>query len=97
MSHWMTSRQAMKWFLWFSLQCLKHSDDEELNNLVSLLINYKHRNTHRNISIVNSENFACSTAEPTIRISCRESVICGVRSHGGVVNGLNLEPEPLID
>lgn len=76
--------------------------------------------THLNISIVNSENFACSTAEPTrnlsvrdgvndeylyvpilvsisipIRISCSDRVICGDRSHGGVVSGLNLEPEPL--
>lgn len=51
--------------------------------------------THLNISIVSSENFACSTVEPTMRISCRLSVMCGVRSHGGVVNGLSLEPEPL--
>lgn len=49
------------------------------------------------MSIVSSENLACSTAEPTMRISCRESVMCGERSHGGVVSGLNLEPEPLID
>lgn len=48
-----------------------------------------------NISIVNSLNFACSTAEPTMRISCKDNVICGERSHGGVVNGDNLEPEPL--
>lgn len=45
--------------------------------------------------MVNSENFACSHAEPTIIISCKLSVMCGDRSHGGVVNGLNLEPEPL--
>lgn len=50
----------------------------------------------RNMSMVSSENFACSQAEPTINISCSVSVICGDRSHGGVVNGLNLEPEPLI-
>lgn len=49
----------------------------------------------RNISMVSSENFACSHAEPTIIISWRLSVMCGDRSHGGVVNGLNLEPEPL--
>lgn len=48
-----------------------------------------------NMSIVNSENFACSQADPTISISCKLSVMCGDRSHGGVVNGLNLEPEPL--
>lgn len=53
--------------------------------------------SHLNMSIVSSENFACSTAEPTMRISCSESVMCGERSHGGVVSGLNLEPEPLID
>lgn len=45
--------------------------------------------------MVNSENLACSHAEPTIRISCRLSVMFGVRSHGGVVSGLSLEPEPL--
>lgn len=49
----------------------------------------------RNMSMVSSENFACSHAEPTIKISCSVSVMCGDRSHGGVVNGLNLEPEPL--
>lgn len=49
------------------------------------------------MSIVSSENLACSTAEPTMSISWRDSVICGERSQGGVVNGLNLEPEPLID
>lgn len=48
------------------------------------------------MSIVNSENFACSHADPTIKISCKLNVICGVRSHGGVVSGLNLEPDPLI-
>lgn len=47
------------------------------------------------MSIVNSENFACSHAEPTMSISCKLNVICGDRSHGGVVNGDNLEPEPL--
>lgn len=47
------------------------------------------------MSIVSSENLACSHADPTIRISCRLSVICGDRSQGGVVNGLSLEPEPL--
>lgn len=51
--------------------------------------------SYLNISIVSSENFACSTAEPTMRISCSESVICGDLSHGGVVNGLSLEPEAL--
>jgi len=30
-----------------------------------------------------------------MRISCKDNVICGERSHGGVVNGDNLEPEPL--
>lgn len=47
------------------------------------------------MSIVNSENFACSHAEPTMSISCRLNVMCGDRSHGGVVSGDNLEPEPL--
>lgn len=47
------------------------------------------------MSMVNSENLACSQADPTINISCKLSVICGDRSHGGVVNGLSLEPEPL--
>lgn len=47
------------------------------------------------MSIVSSENLACSHAEPTIKISCKLSVICGDRSHGGVVSGLSLEPEPL--
>lgn len=47
------------------------------------------------MSIVSSENFACSHADPTIRISCKLSVMCGDRSQGGVVNGLSLEPEPL--
>ena len=51
--------------------------------------------TYRNMSIVSSENLACSQADPTIRISCRLSVMWGVRSQGGVVSGLNLEPEPL--
>ena len=46
--------------------------------------------------MVNSENLACSHADPTMSISCKLSVICGDRSHGGVVNGLNLEPEPLL-
>lgn len=45
--------------------------------------------------MVNSENLACSQADPTIRISCRLRVICGERSQGGVVRGLSLEPEPL--
>ena len=45
--------------------------------------------------MVNSLNLACSTAEPTMRISWRDKVICGDRSHGGVVSGDNLEPEPL--
>lgn len=45
--------------------------------------------------MVNSLNLACSTAQPTMRISCKDSVICGDRSHGGVVSGDNLEPEPL--
>lgn len=49
------------------------------------------------MSIVSSENFACSTAEPTMRISWRDKFMCDERSQGGVVNGLNLEPEPLID
>lgn len=48
------------------------------------------------MSIVSSENLACSTAEPTIKISCNDKVICGDRSHGGVVKGLSLEPETLI-
>lgn len=30
-----------------------------------------------------------------MRISCKDNVICGERSHGGVVNGDNLEPERL--
>lgn len=47
------------------------------------------------MSMVNSLNLACSTAEPTMRISWRDKVICGDRSHGGVVSGDNLEPEPL--
>lgn len=51
--------------------------------------------TYLNISIVSSENLACSQADPTISISCRLSVMCGVLSQGGVVSGLNLEPEPL--
>lgn len=51
--------------------------------------------THLNMSIVSSENLACSQAEPTISISCRLSVMWGVLSQGGVVRGLNLEPEPL--
>lgn len=47
------------------------------------------------MSIVNSENLACSHADPTIKISCKLNVMCGVLSHGGVVSGLNLEPDPL--
>lgn len=47
------------------------------------------------MSIVSSENLACSQADPTISISCRLSVMWGVLSQGGVVRGLNLEPEPL--
>lgn len=47
------------------------------------------------MSIVSSENLACSHVEPTIRISCKLSVIWGVISQGGVVSGLNLEPEIL--
>lgn len=45
--------------------------------------------------MVSSENFACSHVEPTMRISCKLSVIWGFISHGGVVRGLNLEPEIL--
>lgn len=45
--------------------------------------------------MVSSLNLACSTAQPTMRISCSDNVICGDRSHGGVVSGDNLEPEPL--
>lgn len=52
-------------------------------------------NAYLNISMVSSENLACSHAEPTMRISWRLRVIWGDRSHGGVVSGDNLEPEPL--
>lgn len=48
-----------------------------------------------NMSMVSSENFACSQAEPTMSISCRLRVMWGDLSHGGVVSGDNLEPEPL--
>lgn len=61
-----------------------------------IFIYCKIKYTYLNISIVNSENFACSHADPTIKISCKLNVICADRSHGGVVNGLNLEPEPLV-
>lgn len=45
--------------------------------------------------MVSSENFACSHVDPTMMISWRLKVICGDRSQGGVVKGLNLEPEML--
>lgn len=51
--------------------------------------------TYLNMSMVSSENFACSQAEPTMSISCRLRVMWGDLSHGGVVSGDNLEPEPL--
>lgn len=45
----------------------------------------------RNMSIVSSENFACSELLPIINTSCRDKVIWGDLSTGGVMRLLSLK------